>query len=382
MYSSLNVASLSQYLKTPKLGKASGFGRLGWYKFYAGFSGTFVEEALLSIANGKPARVLDPWNGSGTTSQTAFRLGHQALGYDLNPVMVIVARAKTIDAAVAPKIDGLLADILAEANEQEPMPYPEPFAQWFTTATCFSFRRLERAINCLLVNRNNPLYVAELADLNLISSLAAFFYVAMFHAVRNAIAPFRSSNPTWIKHASAESEKISLHKSDVFSAFWRAASRMRDDLDSEVKSLGSLGRAPCSPILNIASSGSLPVENESIDLVITSPPYCTRIDYVVKTAPELAVLGASHDRIRALRDAMIGTATISTPLPEQCDDWGTTCRRLLDEVQKHQSRAAKSYYWKTLIQYFNGIANSIKELDRILRPGGNCLIVVQDSYFT
>jgi hypothetical protein len=36
---------------------------------------------------------------------------------------------------------------------------------------------------------------------------------------------------------------------------------------------------------------SLPLDAESVDLVITSPPHCARIDYAVKTKFELAVMG-------------------------------------------------------------------------------------------
>ena len=39
--------------------------------------------------------ILDPWNGSGTTTYAASQLGYTSRGLDLNPVMNIVARAPT-----------------------------------------------------------------------------------------------------------------------------------------------------------------------------------------------------------------------------------------------------------------------------------------------
>jgi DNA modification methylase len=45
--------------------------------------------------------------------------------------------------------------------------------------------------------------------------------------------------------------------------------------------------------IDCASSQSIPLPNSFIDLVVTSPPYCTRIDYAVATSPELALLGCS-----------------------------------------------------------------------------------------
>ena len=49
---------------------------------------------LLKIMPGQT--VLDPWNGSGTTTQVAMQKGIQAYGYDINPVMVTVANAKAL----------------------------------------------------------------------------------------------------------------------------------------------------------------------------------------------------------------------------------------------------------------------------------------------
>src|SRR5690625_7356069 len=40
--------------------------------------------------------ILDPWNGSGTTTEISSGLGYDSVGFDLNPVMLIVARARNV----------------------------------------------------------------------------------------------------------------------------------------------------------------------------------------------------------------------------------------------------------------------------------------------
>ena len=45
--------------------------------------------------------MLDPWNGSGTTTYAAAQLGHSSIWLDLNPVMVIVARARLLSPSEA-----------------------------------------------------------------------------------------------------------------------------------------------------------------------------------------------------------------------------------------------------------------------------------------
>ena len=365
-------------LVTPKRGKESKHGRTSWYSYYAGFSSSFVENALCLEPRDAATKVLDPWNGSGTTSQVAFKAGYHALGYDLNPVMVVVAKARTIDSGVSPSIRSILDELLEKALQFEPRFDSEPLGAWLEAPGANSFRRIERAIYCLLISRDDQGNIANLSDLASVSSLASFFYVALFRVLRDVLIPFRSSNPTWMKVASQELRKVVISRQEVFAAFRDAVLRMEKDLGADIY-FPRLSAE--NPTLNLASSNRLPVESESVDIVITSPPYCTRIDYVIKTAPELALLGATAPMVRDLRNRMIGTPTISPRLPESNAQWGKTCLGVLNSVSSHKSKAARSYYWKTYLQYFAGMNLSIQEIDRTLRPNGKCLLVVQDSYF-
>jgi len=67
-------------IRNPKRGKESHTGRASWYEYYAGFSPTFVQDALQYAAPKPWARILDPWNGSGTTTEIVASLGFEALG--------------------------------------------------------------------------------------------------------------------------------------------------------------------------------------------------------------------------------------------------------------------------------------------------------------
>ena len=67
------------------------------YNYYAGFSDHFVKDVLSAYSLDQTSVVLDPWNGSGTTTKIAYQNGFQAIGFDVNPVMVIVAKANLLD---------------------------------------------------------------------------------------------------------------------------------------------------------------------------------------------------------------------------------------------------------------------------------------------
>lgn len=67
-----------------------------WYRYYAGYSAGFVEQALQeSAATAK--LVLDPWNGTGTTTVVAASKNVPAIGFDVNPALVVVSRARLLE---------------------------------------------------------------------------------------------------------------------------------------------------------------------------------------------------------------------------------------------------------------------------------------------
>jgi DNA modification methylase len=81
---------------SPKRNKRLQTGWEGFFPYYAGYPELFARELLKSARLPHGAVVLDPWNGSGTTTYIATSLGLDSIGIDLNPVMIIVARARLL----------------------------------------------------------------------------------------------------------------------------------------------------------------------------------------------------------------------------------------------------------------------------------------------
>ncbi|QND75155.1 DNA methyltransferase [Tardiphaga robiniae] len=66
------------------------------FPYYAGFPESFVRAVLGSEAIKPGSLIYDPWNGSGTTTSVASEMGLPSIGIDINPVMVIVAKARLL----------------------------------------------------------------------------------------------------------------------------------------------------------------------------------------------------------------------------------------------------------------------------------------------
>lgn len=346
-----------------------------WYRYYAGFSEAFAKSILSTSELDKGSWILDPWNGSGTTTATATALGYNSIGLDLNPAMVVVAKARGLDPAEYPSLKPLSTEILGKATRSFQTDSNDPLLTWFLPNSVASIRGIEASVQKLLIDEEAyaPIKTRSAEKL---SDLAAYFYVALFRTVRSLLRPFYASNPTWLKNPKSVHARLRPSKEVVLVTFKSELSRM---LPKEADSKASRS---AEKVLKVASSEKLPIERNTVDLVLASPPYCTRIDYAVATWAELAILGfRSGVEFAQLRRELIGSTTVPKQLPATCDSWGSTCLDFLDRLKSHNSKASATYYYKNHLQYFASLCASIGEVERVLKPAGRCVLVVQDSYY-
>jgi hypothetical protein len=342
-----------------------------WYSYYAGYSADFVNEVLRGVP--LSARVFDPWNGAGTTTTVAWTRGLTAIGLDLNPVMVLVAKSRLLDASVGESIESLSDEIVRNALRSRHEERIEPLHAYFTPHAARNVRRLEVSMRKILIG-DKAERLTGATSLNHVSSLAAYYYTALFKVVRSLCRHLRTSNPTWLI-APSDEHKINISANDLAELYRDAVRNMRVLIESnEIRTRHEVN-------LDIGDSRSPNIEDDSVDCVISSPPYCTRIDYVIKTRPELAVLGADAAFVRHLRDGMLGTPTIADRHTTADEAWGLTCTRFLGAVRRHASVASSRYYSRNLTQYFRSLYMSCEALRRVMRRRSTAVLVVQDSYY-
>ncbi len=365
-------------IENPKQSKNSRTGRASWFPYYAGFSEKFARAIIASACLSERSVILDPWNGSGTTTFVALERGHRAIGIDINPAMVVAAKARCMNPRDASSLVPLANDIVAKAVGQIRVSAVEPLTTWFTPSTAVAFRNIDYAIQELLLPPEQKAGGGCLHQVDDMSDLAAFFYIALFRIVRRSLQPFFTTNPTWVKRAKYGS-LVEVSEEDVNLSYVKVVGQMAAALQSE--QLDSRG-STASIIINCGSSEELPLNDSSVDLIVTSPPYCTRIDYAVAAMPELAVLGHSPDgSVRELRRKMMGTSTVPQVAPDPQEAWGSSCLSFLENIRRHGSKASSTYYYKNHLQYYGSMYSSLKEILRVMRRGAKCALVIQDSYY-
>lgn len=365
--------NMSKRIITPKKKKDNVFIiQNTWYNYYAGYSDSFILKYLKKYSSMfiDPI-VLDPWTGSGTTNIVANYLNLKNIGLDINPVMIIISKAKLYDSRDV-DIDYLFNCLSVEKiNKFNQFMTSDYLFNWYDDDTVEFIRKFEALlqIEILSFNKICPLI---LRNINLIDSKTAFYYLILFKTVKSFSKSLIGSNPTWIKTKNI-TNKIIIDSNDFIKEFITTAQQLKNCFVS-IQNLTSFG---------LSDSKNTFLNDESIDIVLTSPPYCTRIDYVVLTIIELSIIGFSKKEIINLRKSMIGTTKILSDMNFDNTDCfiSEKVKTILKKIKYHDSKASQCYYYKTYYQYFINMQESINEINRITKKNGIVMFIVQDSYF-
>ena len=120
-------------------------------------------------------------------------------------------------------------------------------------------------------------------------------------------------------------------------------------------------------------SRRLPLRSESVDLIVTSPPYANALDYMRAHKFSLAWLGDAIPRLSDLRGHYIGSerqssgASRESALPE-------SVQAVVGAVSERDAAKAR-----VLDRYFHDMAVATGEMARVLRRGTAAIIVVGPS---
>lgn len=347
-----------------------------WYPYYAGFSNAFVA-ATLDRHFQDTRTLLDPWNGSGTTSVVAAGRGLAVVGLDVNPAVTLIARARLTPVAVGDSLLPMADEIVTAASRGTHVPWrDDPLGRWLRAPAVETIRRLQRAINVVLIGQRGLeeelRYTPEAAS-DSMPVLGAFYYAALFAAVRDLLGPFRGTNPTWLRFPVSSSHRLSP-----------GPQRIRDAFRSRVGYLGSRLTVANEAATSMTSVRTMSVldlaEVDSYDACLTSPPYATRVDYVRSSLAELAVMGLATSQLDALRLATTGSPQ-TRGAPAVDAPTCSTARDVTARVTSHPSHGSANYYGPWIRRYLADLERSLTRIERSVSSTGRIGLVVQDSFY-
>jgi len=309
--------------------------------------------------NMAPLRVLDPMAGSGTVLAVARSKGHRAFGVDIDPLAVLLASVWTRTADSEETIDKAV-EVLYRAKETlrllsagraypaESDPETRTFIRyWFDeharrqlAALSISIRRVRnRHIRDVLWCGFSRLIITKQAGASLAMDLSHSRPHRRF--TRAPVMPF-----------------------DRFIVAVQAVVSNCPQLQS-----GKVG--PVS-VVKHGDARRLDFQNDSIDLVLTSPPYLNAIDYMRCSKFSLVWMGYNICELRQIRRESVGTEASLGHAMES--SW---VRSLIKELRLKPALAGREQ--ALLATYVWDINLALAEVSRVLRPDGRAVYVVGDS---
>lgn len=344
-----------------------------WYRFVLSFPPQLVRVYLDRFGLTPQDCVLDPFAGTGTTLVECRKQGIPCLGIEANPVAQFACQTK-VDWRPQPEALVEHALGIARQTRQE--------LAWFP-GDGLRHTLSEEAERVLLRNSISPKPLHK--ALLLLEQIE------------------RSPDPRFVAH-----EKLALAKAVVGSAsnlrFAPEASvvRSRDDapvidlwlqaVEAMAADLGNVALCPEAPAKVYAGDARVPQQvltPNSIDAVITSPPYPNEKDYTRNTRLESVLLGFIRDRtdLRRVKEHLLRSNSRNIYTRDTDDQHIENFPEIIALAATIDQRRAElgktsgfsRLYSRVVKLYFGGMATHLKELRPLLRPGAQLAYVVGDQ---
>lgn len=146
----------------------------------------------------------------------------------------------------------------------------------------------------------------------------------------------------------------------------------RRRLEINVNGLRQLPATHPRPVLKEANAQALPLGENSVDLIVTSPPYAANaIDYMRSHKFVLVWLGHAIDALGTKRGTYIGGDATEGFVFE---DMPPLTQEIVSNLAILDSRKAR-----VLRRYYSEMTRVLREMNRVLRPGKAAILVVGSS---
>ena len=348
-----------------------------WFTYPAGYSHKFVEAKINEYGLTRGSTVADPFLGTGTTSVAAKMMGVNSVGIEAHSFVHWVAKTKMFFYHDLDELSGSVNEVTLQA--QTLMGEIEWSDIWPPLVyKCFTDDNLEQlaALRRAILEFNGESHVRDFLKLALTSTL---------RIVTTAGAGWPYIAPS--KYHSRKTDKSALVE------FQARCHLMMTDIQ-QTQTLG-IPYSSHDVLLGDARKFASYADDETIDLVVTSPPYLNNYDYADRTRLETYFWGIYEswaDITREVRDNLIMAATTQVRMSAMRDIRECPQIRQVDLAihgelsdiigRLEDMRAIKSgkkTYDYVVAGYFEDMLQVLKGGFSVLKQGGHFVLVLGDS---
>jgi DNA modification methylase len=300
-----NISTTSQpsLFETSKENKSnneiSGYNRTGvchrWYDYLEDFPFYLIEEKIKEYKLNGNSLIVEPFSGSGTTNVSSKMFGIKSFGFDANPLMTFISTVKTtwdIDIpTLKEEIKKVATTFITSIHNSETkldsdfvklMPKKE-INQWLSIGLQKEVLTLKKIIKQIENEKVRNVLLLAMSRSALDASYVSFCPGTTFY-------PFR------------EKEE-----------FWNIFTNRIIDIIADLEKMQKLDmHFPAATLINDSClNANNYIENNSIDFLITSPPYPNDLEYTRQTRLEMYMLDfvKSMDDVQQVKRKMVKGST-------------------------------------------------------------------------
>ncbi len=319
--------------------------------------------------------VLDPFCGSGTVLLESLLAGHRAIGCDANPLARLIAKVKTTRQDVG-KLQNTKASIIVKAKRlRKVIPLNVVNVDhWFSESTIKQLSQLYRAINDICSGKELEFFLATFSSI-----VKKVSYADPNLSVPVKIKPEKYVNTDIKKRLS--DKLVELQNIDVIKLFYSQVDKninrisllekvYGDDVTAQVVSEDA--RRVTKSLDNEADL----LEPNSVDFIVTSPPYAGAQKYIRSSSLSLGWLGLCEEKsLRDYEKLNIGREHYSKSEYIESIRFGLAdIDAFFDEIEKENPLRAHINS-----NYLKEMESAISEMYRVLKKDKYCVIVIGNN---
>lgn len=370
-------------------GENTSFLTHGMHSFPARFPPQLVDWAINRFVDTQPATVLDPMCGSGTTLVQSFLMGHNAKGIDKDPLARLMSRVKSnpLNIQKLEKTrDSLREKVVSDINHYREYQgtlskhQPEDFEDFIVIDNINTIDEVQRP---QWQNIDHWFFDQVIDELSIINSRIQElenrehreFFEIVFSSMLITKGKTSLVNAHDIAHSRAHQvkpetkpdtlgrylEELEMKINTIREFSNEVEKRHGGQVDFTAETVGSDARNIC-------------LDDNSIDLIVTSPPYINALNYVRATKFALYWLRWPEMTQKDITPEYIGTDRgsgeefknrLKNLTPSE------TANSQIGEISKNNVRMAGVVH-----KFVEDMNTAVKEMKKVLKPGKHCIVVI------
>ncbi len=329
-----------------------------YHRYPAKFIPQIVRKLIQDFAPDGNQVVCDPFGGCGTTLVEAKLLGHKSIGFDINPVAKLITQTKTTP--IKPR---------TLANHRI------KFLEYYENTLVVSYEhhpRIDYWFGPQMVQKLDRIYFAIRKIKN--HNVRRFFLCAFSHNLKNCSRwLMKSIKPTIDKN------KIPPDPKESFLRHIDSMIKKNNQFYSALINSGHID-VPAK-MYRRDSTKALPIDSDSINLIVTSPPYVTSYEYADLHQLSLLWFGDDPKHFKKwhhfskefidFRRNFIGTSSKE----EKSGNFNSSiAKQIVDDLAQIERPLAVD-----VANYFLDMKKVFGEMHRILKTGAKACIIIGNT---